>query len=213
MTSDAKSPILRWDLIWSGPCSPERELVALCEEMYSYLISNIQVPCVKCKHERTIQGAIQPVTSRKLRRKIDELERVLNEAPAAHTQNAISNNAPFEPKCNRHNKPMVLCFYDRPGSPPGNGWSCDECAAERAAPASTPAEPLSALDLSQFGGHTPGPWTVADAEFKENGIVAYGIIMSRAEIVQANANLIAAAPALLVELTRLRQELRGREGA
>ena len=34
------------------------------------------------------------------------------------------------PQCEKHNRQMVLSVYDRPGSPPGNGWSCPECAKE-----------------------------------------------------------------------------------
>jgi hypothetical protein len=45
--------------------------------------------------------------------------------------------------------------------------------------------------------HTPSPWKVVSAEFKDDGIVAYEIKMPIAEISQANANLIAAAPELL----------------
>ena len=37
------------------------------------------------------------------------------------------------PRCSKHNEPMVLNFYDRPGSPPGNNWMCQRCVAERAA--------------------------------------------------------------------------------
>ena len=45
-----------------------------------------------------------------------------------------SNTEP--PVCEKHAEKMILCFYDRPGSPPGNGWSCQSCAKERmAAPA------------------------------------------------------------------------------
>lgn len=36
------------------------------------------------------------------------------------------------PRCFKHDKLMVLGFYDRPGSPPGNGWTCQQCTNERA---------------------------------------------------------------------------------
>lgn len=35
------------------------------------------------------------------------------------------------PFCFKHRRYMRLCFWERPGSGPGNGWSCDWCAAER----------------------------------------------------------------------------------
>ncbi len=37
-------------------------------------------------------------------------------------------NNPAAPICQKHNEPMVLRFYTRPGGPPGNGWSCPKCA-------------------------------------------------------------------------------------
>ncbi len=53
--------------------------------------------------------------------------------------------------------------------------------------------------------YTPGPWKVTAAEFKGYGIVTYEIIMPRAEISQANADLIAAAPALLEACRAIRK--------
>lgn len=49
--------------------------------------------------------------------------------------NAVPNNVnePFRPTCFIHCVPMVLVIYDRPGGPPGNGWSCQLCVAERTA--------------------------------------------------------------------------------
>ena len=51
--------------------------------------------------------------------------------------------------------------------------------------------------------HTPGPWKVTAAQFGEGDEVAevsYSIQMSRPEISQANADLIASAPELLEAL-------------
>jgi hypothetical protein len=49
--------------------------------------------------------------------------------------NSILTNDGKEPQaaptCLVHGMPMVLVIYDRPGSPPGNGWACRMCAAER----------------------------------------------------------------------------------
>jgi hypothetical protein len=53
----------------------------------------------------------------------------------------VNNNGPEwristsiqPPVCTKHNEQMVLSFYDRPGSPPGNGWSCQSCYKERSA--------------------------------------------------------------------------------
>lgn len=45
--------------------------------------------------------------------------------------------------------------------------------------------------------HTPWPWKVKAAEFKDNGVVAYELIMSRPEISARVADLINAAPDLL----------------
>lgn len=36
------------------------------------------------------------------------------------------------PRCAKHETLMVLGFYDRPGSPPGNGWVCQQCVEETA---------------------------------------------------------------------------------
>jgi hypothetical protein len=38
---------------------------------------------------------------------------------------SMTNSLP--PKCAVHGIPLVLNFYDRPGSPPGNAWVCTEC--------------------------------------------------------------------------------------
>lgn len=35
------------------------------------------------------------------------------------------------PYCEKHKEQMALYFYDRPGSVPGNGWSCRSCTEER----------------------------------------------------------------------------------
>jgi hypothetical protein len=45
-------------------------------------------------------------------------------------QVAIDQRAP---RCPKHGEWMLLSFYDRPGSPPGNGWVCRSCAKARAA--------------------------------------------------------------------------------
>lgn len=41
----------------------------------------------------------------------------------------ITNSAP--PICWLHEEQMILNFYDRPGSPPGNGWICRSCVKNR----------------------------------------------------------------------------------
>jgi hypothetical protein len=43
------------------------------------------------------------------------------------------NNLQNPPVCEKHKEEMILYVYDRPGSPPGNGWSCRACAYERSA--------------------------------------------------------------------------------
>lgn len=40
------------------------------------------------------------------------------------------NYAP--PRCEKHNEQMVLYFYPRPGSAPGNNWMCQSCVEDRA---------------------------------------------------------------------------------
>lgn len=46
-------------------------------------------------------------------------------------QNLLSTGTGFSPPlCSKHLTQMVLSFYDRPGGPQGNGWSCPKCAEE-----------------------------------------------------------------------------------
>lgn len=47
--------------------------------------------------------------------------------------------------CEKHKRQMVLGFYDRPNSPPGNGWYCPECADEIA----SHKEPASEANLEK----------------------------------------------------------------
>jgi hypothetical protein len=54
------------------------------------------------------------------------------QAEPAATNMKVSVEPPI---CQKHGTPMTLTFYERPGGPPGNGWSCQQCAAERAEPA------------------------------------------------------------------------------
>ena len=35
------------------------------------------------------------------------------------------------PNCEKHDEQMVLYFYERPGSAPGNNWFCRSCREER----------------------------------------------------------------------------------
>lgn len=56
----------------------------------------------------------------------------------------ITNAAP--PICTKHHETMVLSFYDRPGSPPGNGYSCRSCTQERLA---SPPEPKMQRALAE----------------------------------------------------------------
>jgi hypothetical protein len=63
------------------------------------------------------------------------------------------------PRCIIHDEEMILQFYDRPGSPPGNGWVCKSCRDIRAEyppamppsgtmlnPADAPAAPVQKVD-------------------------------------------------------------------
>lgn len=45
----------------------------------------------------------------------------------------MQNQIRRPPICYTHNKEMQLTFWDRPGSPPGNGWACISCITERKA--------------------------------------------------------------------------------
>ena len=47
-----------------------------------------------------------------------------------YTGTSIENNC-MPPKCEKHNRQMVLYFYPRPSSAPGNAWSCPDCTAVR----------------------------------------------------------------------------------
>jgi hypothetical protein len=42
---------------------------------------------------------------------------------------SVTNSMP--PRCERHDKQMVLSIYARPLSPPGNTWVCLDCVRER----------------------------------------------------------------------------------
>ena len=44
----------------------------------------------------------------------------------------ISETSSAPPTCNKHGEQMVLTFFERPGSPPGNNWICRSCATVRA---------------------------------------------------------------------------------
>ena len=75
----------------------------------------------------------------------------------------------------------------------------------------------SLLDLAQFAGHTPGPWHVGEVQHarfptyqvldKKNEYVAIVDIYARSGA-DKDARLIAAAPTLLAESKRLREELK-----
>lgn len=52
-------------------------------------------------------------------------------APLASQEPSAAPALSNPPKCPRHNETMVISFYDRPGSPPGNGWVCKSCINER----------------------------------------------------------------------------------
>jgi hypothetical protein len=56
-----------------------------------------------------------------------------------------TNSAP--PHCNKHNRQMVLYFYDKPLGLPGNRWGCPDCDSKRVFPAAPDvtgvAKPLS----------------------------------------------------------------------
>jgi hypothetical protein len=41
-----------------------------------------------------------------------------------------THNLVQPPICTKHNRAMQLVIYDRPGSAPGNGWSCPGCHAD-----------------------------------------------------------------------------------
>jgi hypothetical protein len=45
--------------------------------------------------------------------------------------NVKLDGIPFVPHCLWHSEAMAINFYDRPGSPPGNGWVCRSCMRER----------------------------------------------------------------------------------
>lgn len=84
-------------------------------------------------------------------------------------------------------------------------------------PATSPTTTGEALDLSQFKGHTPGPWEIIK-QTEESGhrgawnVMSGGLAwhvaeswrVSEPDKSEVNARLIAAAPALLEEVQRLR---------
>ena len=58
-----------------------------------------------------------------------------------------SETSSAPPTCHKHGEQMVLTFFERPGSPPGNNWICRSCATVRAYEQSTArvAEPKTEL--------------------------------------------------------------------
>lgn len=100
----------------------------------------------------------------------------------------------------------------------------DDTSAQDSAQAADCLGGAVMLDLTQFDGHTPGPWVpvevmgaavgfaVGDAERKTIACVvkAFGAEPLPSRI---NARLIAAAPELLTEVIRLRAELEALMGA
>ena len=65
------------------------------------------------------------------------------------------------------------------------------------------------IDLEQFEGYTPGPWGVTgrNGYLNQVGIgPSIGCAYGAGDEVRANARLIAAAPDLLAEVKRLREE-------
>jgi hypothetical protein len=61
--------------------------------------------------------------------------RVFAQTPRASGEKHSLTNPPI---CPKHKEVMLLSFWDRPGSAPGNGWSCASCARERDAAQTTP---------------------------------------------------------------------------
>ena len=61
----------------------------------------------------------------------DVTHKVIRAHEGGNAMSNTNNNEPVIPTCLIHGVPMVLSFYLRPGGPPGNGWSCSLCAAER----------------------------------------------------------------------------------
>ena len=76
------------------------------------------------------------------------------------------------------------------------------------------------LDLTQFEGHTPGPWVAltenrpdAIVKLSHGGEILVGDLIYADENNTANARLIAAAPELLEEMKMLREALKKCEDA
>jgi hypothetical protein len=71
------------------------------------------------------------------------------------------------------------------------------------------------LDLSQFEGHTPGPWETATNPDHKEAVIYAGLrgiasvwAIPNSQDYKANALLIAAAPALLAECKRQREQIK-----
>ena len=73
----------------------------------------------------------------------------------------------------------------------------------------TAAKPATPLDLDQFKGHTPGPWRIARMEGgrKITVVNQHGGLVSYLDCFPHQAELIAAAPALLAECKRQREQI------
>lgn len=73
----------------------------------------------------------------------------------------------------------------------------------------TPAEYSTAeIDLTQFDGHTPGPWGIEDCWIESDSGCITAVLRGNA----SDGALIAAAPTLLAEIVRLRAKLAEAEG-
>ncbi len=71
-----------------------------------------------------LRGVEIKTCARKLESLLPALEAAIHEGQPV----PLSLQSPY---CEKHHIAMRLYFYDRPGGPAGNGWSCSMCVAER----------------------------------------------------------------------------------
>lgn len=92
------------------------------------------------------------IAARVILRLMDEYEEPKKPEPKPTLMENSTRSSFSPPRCEKHNRQMVLAWYDRPGSPPGNGWYCPECATGREPSDQTLWQLIQCMPHEQFQG-------------------------------------------------------------